>query len=426
MTARWIGVIGVVALVAGGCRSEEKRSEEPAGAEAARPAPADPRAGARGEPIEVILWHSYREREKAALEQAVEAFHRDREDIRVRLLNVPYDAFVDKVTIATPRGQGPDLFIFAHNLIGEWVDREHILEPITQRVPPEVLKRFLPDTVRALVYRGSLYGLPLAFKSLALFHDPDLVPRAPETLEDLSEAARKGTDAASGRFGLVYEASLLYFTAPFIHGFGGEVLDATARPRVAEAPVAEALRFVRGLVRAGVVPKGVNSAMVTSLFNEGKAAMVISGPWFLGEIADGKRYAVSLLPAARPGQRLKPFLGSEALFLSAFSKHKDEALQVMLALTSDEAAATRWKVGRQTVANEAVYARQEVIADPVVSVFRAQAQNTVLMPSVPEMQVVWSSMDTAINQVVFGDVEPDKALADAQKKILSDIEKMRK
>lgn len=418
-TVRWIRMVCIAAIAVGACRSEERRVEPPPEADARQ-------AGAAIEPVEVVLWHSYREREKEALEKVVAAFNQERADIRVRLLAVPYDAFVDKVTIATPRGQGPDLFIFAHNLIGEWVDREHILEPITQRVPPEVLKRFLPDTVRALVYRGSLYGLPLAFKSLALFRDPDLVPREPETLDDLAEAARKATDAASGRFGLVYEASLLYFTAPFIHGFGGEVLDATARPRVAEPPVAEALRYVRGLVRAGVVPRGVNSAMVTSLFNEGKAAMVISGPWFLGEIAPGKRFSVSLLPAVRPGQRLKPFLGSEAVFLSAYSKHKDEALQVLLALTSDEAAMTRFQVGRQTVANEAVYARQEALADPVVTVFRAQAQNTVLMPSVPEMQVVWPAMDVAINQSVFGEVEPDKALADAQKKVLADIEKMKR
>ncbi len=422
-TARWLAAVGVVVLGAGGCRSEERRTGRPAEATGTT-APAEPAAAS--EPVEVVLWHSYREREKAAFEQTVEAFNRGHKGIRVRLLAVPYDAFVDKVTIATPRGQGPDLFIFAHNMVGEWVERERILEPITQRVPQEVLKRFLPDTVRALVYKGSLYGLPLAFKSLALFHDPDLVPRPPQTIEEMAEAAKKTTDASAGRFGLVYEASLLYYTAPFIHGFGGEVLDASARPRVNTPPVAQALGFVRGLVRAGVIPRGVSSAMVTSLFNEGKAAMVISGPWFLGEVREGKRFAVSLLPAVAPGQRLKPYLGSEALYLSAYSRHKDEALSVMLALTSDEAAMTRLTAGRQTVANEAVYTRKEVLADPVVQAFRAQAQNSVLMPSAPEMQVVWSSMDTAINQVVFGEVEADKALADAQKKILADIEKMRK
>lgn len=400
------------------------KKEAPPASERTEPAKVSKQAPK--EPVQIMLWHAYREREKNALEQVVETFNQENERIKVRLLAVPYDAFVDKVTIATPRGQGPDLFIFAHNMIGEWVDRERILEPITQRVPPETLKRFLPDTVKALVYKGSLYGLPLAFKSLALFRDPNLVPREPETIEDLAQLAKSATDASTGRFGLVYEASLLYFNAPFIHGFGGQILDHEGKPRVSEQPVAEALQFIRGLVKAGVVPRGISSAMVTSLFNQGKAAFVISGPWFLAEIATDKPFAVSILPLVKPGQRLKPFLGSEAIFLSAYSQHKDEAIEVMLALTSDDSAWTRYKVARQTVANEAIYTREEVLKDPVMQAFRSQAQNSVLMPSLPEMQVVWSTMDMAINKAVFGDVPPEKALAEAQAKIIADIEKMKR
>jgi Maltose-binding periplasmic proteins/domains len=72
-------------------------------------------------------------------------------------------------------------------------------------------------------------------------------------------------------YGLVYEASLLYFNAPFIHGFGGVILDEEGRPHLDEKPVVDALVFLRTLVKEdGVVPKGVTSAMVTSLFNEGK------------------------------------------------------------------------------------------------------------------------------------------------------------
>jgi len=395
--------------------------------EAKRPSSAPSEQVEKKEPVEIVLWHSYREQEKAALEKVVESINKREEGIKVKLLAVPYDAFVDKVTIATPRGQGPDLFIFAHNMIGDWVDREHILEPITTRIPDDVLKRFIKDTVRALVYKQNLYGLPLAFKSLALFYDPDLVPRAPETLDELRAVAKKATDKEKGIYGLVYEASLLYFNAPFIHGFGGVILDEMGRPHLDEKPVVDALLFLRKLVKEdGVVPKGVTSALVTSLFNEGKAAMVLSGPWFLGEIKEGKRFEVAMLPAAAQGRRLMPFLGSEAIFLSAYSKHKEEAIKVMLALTDDESALIRLKIGRQTVANEKVYSMPEVISDKVISVFRAQASNTVLMPSRPEMQVVWQAMDMAINQAVFGDVDPVLALQNAQKKVLSDIEKMKK
>jgi len=392
----------------------------------AAPAPSAPQEAAAPAkaPTEVVLWHSYREGEKAALEALVDQFHQKQQAIRVRLLNVPYDAFVDKVTIATPRGQGPDLFIFAHNMLGEWVERHHLVEPISQRIPPETLKRFLPQTVKALVYQQSLYGLPLAFKSLALFVNPDLVPKVPETAEEMVAAAKAATRKDQGRYGLVYEASLLYFNAPFLHGFGGTILDANGRPHLAEEPVVQAVEWVRGLFREGVLPSGISSAMVTSLFNEGKAGMVISGPWFLGEIAKDRRYEVGLLPTMPGGRRAMPFLGSEGIFLSAYSTHKDEAIQVMDFLTSDEAALVRVQQGRQTVANAAVYEREEVRADRVIQAFRDQAENAVLMPSRPEMQVLWSTVDMAINRSVFGDVPVRKALEEAQAKVEADLAKM--
>jgi maltose-binding protein MalE len=393
-------------------------------------------AGAGGEPgavqahptgpVEVVLWHAYREGEKAALEKVVGTWNERHPETRIRLLNVPYDAFVDKVTIATPRGQGPDLFIFAHNMIGEWVDRGHLLEPISQRFPTEVLKRFIPATVKALVWKHSLYGLPLAFKSVALFYDPALVPEPPATAEELVAKAVAVTDRASGRYGFVYEAGLLYFNAAFIHGFGGTILDARGQPHVGEKPVADALAWVRGLVRGGVLPSGVSSAMVTSLFNDGKAAMVVSGPWFLTELSPEKRFRVGVLPAMPGGKRAQPFLGSEAVFMSSWSKNKDAAAKVMDWLTSDEAALVRLQVGRQTVANLAPYERDEVKNDAVIAVFRAQAESAVLTPSRPEMQIVWSTMDTAINRSVFGDADPAAALAEAQAKIEADIAKMAK
>lgn len=378
------------------------------------------------EPVEIVLWHSYRENEKIALGQVVENFNRTHSDVSIRLLNVPYDAFVDKITIATPRGQGPDLFIFAHNVIGEWVDHSHILEPISSRIGNDTLARFIPATVKALVYKQSLYGLPLAFKSLALFINPDLVATPPETAEELVATAKAATNPAEGRYGLAYEAGLLYFNAPFIHGFGGEILDAGGQPTINGEGVAKALDFVKGLVTSKTMPTGLNSAMVTSLFNEGKAAMAISGPWFLGEIAKDRAYNVVLLPKMTPDSRAKPYLGSEAVFLSSFSKHKDEAVKVMEFLTSDESAMIRWQVGRQTVANQTVYEKEEVKADRVVSLFRVQAENSVLMPSRPEMQVLWSTVDMAINQVVFGDSKTSEALESAQAKALSDISKMKK
>ena len=419
--------IFVLMLLAAGLGACKGGAGEAAKATAPAPevAKAPEAAPAGTAPVEVVVWHSYREGEKLALEKTVEKFNADSKALQIRLLNVPYDAFVDKVTIASPRGQGPDLFIFAHNMIGEWVDHVHLLEPLSDRVPADVLKRFIPSTVRALVYKQSLYGLPLAFKSLALFYNPGIVKNVPASAEALASVAKAATDKAQGRYGLVYEAGLLYFDAPFLQGFGGVILDEKGEPHVADKPMVDALAYLKGLAKAGIIPSGVNSAMVTSLFNEGKAAMVISGPWFVGEIAGTRPFAVAPLPAM-PAGPARPFLGSEAVFVSAFSKHKDEAVKVALALTTDEAATVRLQVGRQTVANAAVYERDDVKNDAVVTAFRTQAETASLMPSRPEMQVIWSTMDTAINKAVFGDADPQKALDEAQAKIVADIAKMAK
>lgn len=417
----------IVAL--GGCKNRSEPSQAPEGTKGRASIAVKGKkrtAATKGtpHPVEVVLWHSYREKEKLALEEVARKFNASHKDIRLTLMNIPYDAFVDKVSIATPRGQGPDLFIFAHNMIGVWVDNYHVLEPITTKVSREVLRRFMRTTVRPLVYKGSLYGLPLAFKCLVLFYNPDLVESPPDTLDELLAMARKAKK--KGVEGLVYEASLLYFNAPFIHGFGGRVMDERGNILVDSEGTVKALEFVRKLVREGLVPRGVNSAMVGSLFGAGKAAMAINGQWFRGELGDKVHYKVALLPAVSSGERLKPYLGSEAVFMSAYSKHKDAALKVMLYITSDEAALVRLRLGGQTVANVRVYGRKDVASDPVISVFKAQADNSVLMPSRPEMQAVWSAMDMAINRSVFGNVPIRTALREAKEKIQKDISRMKK
>ena len=46
-----------------------------------------------------------------------------------------------------------------------------------------------------------------------------------------------------------------------------------------------------------------------------------------------------------------------------------------------------------------------------------------MMPSTPEMQLVWATADQAITGVVFGDKEPEAAFKKAQVKVVDDLSK---
>ncbi|MBW2702302.1 MAG: extracellular solute-binding protein [Deltaproteobacteria bacterium] len=381
--------------------------------------------------VEVELWHSYRAQEREALEETVRNFNTSQSEVRLRVTFVPYDAFLDKITSAIPHGHGPDLFIAAHDRIGGWADSGHI-SPLDAYVKPEVLGRFFKKTIDPLSYRRKLYGLPTSFKSAALFFNKDLIDKAPQTTEEMVAMAEAfvGKKTASGQhiYGVVWEHSALYFHASWLYGFGGQLFDQRQNLTLDHPGNVESLRFVHRLVtEKGLAPSDVTSIKVTSLFNSGRAAMVVNGPWFRGEIAKGVNFGVALLPEiGASGVRARPFVGSEAFMLSAKSKHPDACYAAMEWLTRDETALVRMKKGFQPVANMALYSGEKAQADSVLAVFREQLKHAVPMRNSPEMRMIWVPMNHALVNAVTGRATPEQALAEAQLRTSIQIEEFRK
>ncbi len=392
-------------LLAGCGSPEAPATPAPTGDKPATPA-------LQKEAVTVTLWHSYRAEEEKALGQVVEAFNQERTDIRIETLKVPHQAFPDKITAAIPRNNGPDLFIFAHDRVGDWAESGHI-EPVSTWARPDLLAEFYPETVKALVYKKSLYGLPLAFKSVVLFYNKKLVTEPPTTDTEFVAVAKAHTNAADKRYGLAYENTLTYFNAPFIHGFGGEVLDERGELGLRNPGTKAGIAFSHDLLHTHkVVPEDVNSNLITSLFNTGRTALVINGPWFRGEIAPEVEWGVVTMPTVNAtGKKMAPFLGSEAVLMSAKSEHKEETFQVMRYLATGDAAKVRMEVGGQPVAHKATW--DVAKKDPVLQVFRAQLADSVVMPNTPKMRLVWSPTDSAIYKIVKNGDDADEALTAA-------------
>src|SRR6185503_14965061 len=185
----------------------------------------------------VVLWHAYTGAERSALETTAAQWNAQHPETPLTLVAVPHDSFADKLTSAIPRGNGPDLFIFADDRIGAWAE-SHTIEPIEFWVDDARADRFSPAAMHALTYNGSLWGLPLATKSLVLFVRTDLVKTPPRTTDDLialAPAMREKLGSA-----LAYANADLYGHAPWLHGFGGKVINddgtlAIATPEAANA-----------------------------------------------------------------------------------------------------------------------------------------------------------------------------------------------
>src|SRR5438046_930393 len=77
----------------------------------------------------VVLWHSYAGAERESLEASAAQWNAAHPHKPLTLVFVPNENLPDKLSSAIPRGNGPDLFIIAHDRIGNWVDAG-LLEPI--------------------------------------------------------------------------------------------------------------------------------------------------------------------------------------------------------------------------------------------------------------------------------------------------------
>lgn len=434
-------VSATLCLCLGGCGKSSAPAAAPApvaaapeapkaAAEAVAPAAAASPAAVDEDPgpaRTVTIWHGYRDAERDALEKLVDHWNKSHKNTQIQALAVPPDAIIDKFQVAVPNGNGPDLVIFAHDKIGVWA-RDGLIQPLGEFGKPERLKRFLPQTVKPLVFEKNLYGLPLAYKTLVLFYNRKMVGSPPKTLGQLVEVAKGFTKPDAEAFGLAYEAGNLYFHAPLLLGAGGGIFDETGTLKLDTPEAAKAMGVARDLYRtAKILPQGtVSGFVITSMFNDGKVPFVLQGPWFIGEIDKTVEWGVAVLPELEPGKPMRPFLGSEALLLSAKTQNKDAALRIMDYLTSDEAALLRVEVGKQMVANVKTYEMPKWSDDPVVKVFRAQADSAVPMPSAAEMAAVWTPYNTALQKAIFGEVKAEEALAEAQKRATEDIAKMKK
>ncbi|HHH10807.1 MAG TPA: sugar ABC transporter permease, partial [Sorangium sp.] len=100
-----------------------------------------------GQPL--VLWHAYDEQELAALQQTLEGF----DAAPVQLLRIPHDAYATKLEAAIPLGEGPDLFIDAHERLGSFLARG-IVAPVNDALGDDPAAHYSAQALAAVTLDG--------------------------------------------------------------------------------------------------------------------------------------------------------------------------------------------------------------------------------------------------------------------------------
>jgi len=337
-------------------------------------------------------------------------------NVPVEVQEVGFGDIRSKLTTAGPAGEGADLIIGPHDWIGELIENG-LLEPIS--LFTELRSKFVPVSLEAFTYGGKLYGLPYATEAVALFYNKNLVPEPPATFEELITIAKGLTNREKGEYGFLIQMPDPYHTFPLLSATGGYIFgenpDGTTNPLdiglANEGAICGANLLLR-LVTEGIQMPGADYQTVTGLFNEGKLAMMISGPWVIGGIKEaGVNYGITKIPSI-DGQVAKPFVGVQGFMISAFSENK-----ILTRTFLTDFVATKETMlklyERATRPPAFLPALEEVSANPDIKGIAISAADGIPMPKIPEMASVWGSWADAIELIVNQKLGPEQALKDA-------------
>lgn len=294
----------------------------------------------------------------------------------------------------------PDLFIFAHDKIGVFAEMG-ILAPMADLLPENALADYLPMTLSAATYKDTLYQLPLYFETLLFMYNrrymqDDEVPATTGELLDYM-----GRNTGRGRYGFVEQHSTAYYSAAWIHGFGGSIIDESGTPFPDGQAVRDALAYHLQFV--SLMPGETEYSTVNTLFLEGKADATIGGPWMVPSARDaGIDLGIAPMPMVDgTGKPLAPYSGVQGIHVLKFAAEgKAESIKELLAALTDPAIGTSLALASGCApANAKCYDDPAVASDQLVQSMRTTAEIAVPMPNIPEMDVMWTVVGNLLTDV---------------------------
>ena len=342
-----------------------------------------------------------------------------KEELGIEVVVEHPESVTDKFQQSAATGDGPDIFIWAHDRFGEWA-AAGLIAPVEPSA--EVKDGIFDFAWDAVSFDGKTWGYPIAVEAVGLIYNKDLVPTPPATFEEI--ASMKLPDGVKP---ILWDYNNTYFTMPMLMANGGFALEKNAEGSydasvtgVNNEGAKKGAAVLRKLIDDGIMPSGVDYGVMDAAINKGEVAMVINGPWAWANLkTSGINFAVAPIPSI-DGQPSKSFVGVMGATVNAATPNKDLAIEfIENYLLADEGLKTINDDVPLGAVTDKTFA-ETLSGDVNVAATLANAQNGIPMPTTPAMGKFWAAMGPALTNITSKAQTVDEALDDAAKRILAE------
>ncbi|HEX6090847.1 MAG TPA: sugar ABC transporter substrate-binding protein [Gemmatimonadales bacterium] len=396
-------------------------------------------ASAQDDRVTIRFWGMGREGEVVA--ELVKGFERENPGIRVRVQQIPWSAAHEKLLTAYVGEVTPDVAQLGNTWVPEF-SALGALAPLDSLVAASTIdsSQYFSGIWRTNIVGDTLFGIPWYVDTRLIFYRTDILARAgyaspPSSWAEWRTAMERiKAGAAPGQYPLFLPTN--EWPQPVILGLqaGSALLaDGGRRGAFGEPAFRRAFDFYTGLFVDSLAPPITNN-QISNIYQEfaaGNFAMIITGPWYIGEFrrrlpeAIQGRWATAPMPGPDGAESGVSMAGGSSLVVFRGTEHPEAAWRLVEYLSRPEQQREFWRLTGDLPARLETWEDPALKGDPITYAFWEQLQRVVPLPAVPEIELIVTKVFEAGERAVQGGVPVDRVLADLDANVDRILEKRR-
>lgn len=262
----------------------------------------------------LTFWNGFTGSDEAYVTEMVDKYNESQGNYFIEMEIMPWDSLHQKLTVALPSGEGPDLMAFDSTYVSTYAQGGFLLD-VSNMYDSEIDASQFSDELRnTVMYEGTEYGVPFNLATLSLYYNKDMFdtagieyPTDDWTWENLIPAAKKLSeteDNGSNQYGFGIASKETIPNWPVLMWGNGGQITKDGKSTLNSTENVETFTTWSNLITKDHISPGISTGSeLDKLFETGQLAMYINGPWAApGFEEKGINFDVAQVPAGPAGE----------------------------------------------------------------------------------------------------------------------------
>jgi ABC-type sugar transport system, periplasmic component len=389
--------------------------------------------------IQLNYWTPFSGGDNLFMTEMVDQFNQEHEDIQVVQMNSRLDDYYSRLRTAILSGNAPDVAIIHASSLPQFVQNGYI-EDLSGPAKDAGLdwNVYNQAGTKAVSFQGKPYAVPLDTHMLVMYYNKTFLEQA-RVLDAMGKPVLQAGEAGFTHFLQQIKQAVSNDVAPLaqpstridsvwlwwslynqIQG-GGKFYNADGTETVLNNPAAlKALNYVESLYKSKLIPPNIPDAF--KLFNEGKAAVLITGVWATGALEKNDQLSFGVVPL--PTIYDKPAAWADSHTLAIPSQHdmpqeKRKAAMIFMKWLAEHGA--KWAEAGHIPSINAVMDTDAFKSLDYRSDYAAAANSVAFWPKHTKQHSFIEDIIRQFERMIYGQQTPEQALQATETQINLDL-----